>query len=110
MKVEDLIYFKDVYENLNERISKGITKGETTHFKILDNHFRWARRELTAIHGFGNHGKSSMALQLMLLKSVLMGRKWAIFSPENNPADFSTKIFQKCIMEVYLTNLRLKKK
>lgn len=97
MKVEDLIYFKDVYENLNERISKGITKGETTHFKILDNHFRWARRELTAIHGFGNHGKSSMALQLMLLKSVFDGRKWAIFSPENNPADF----FYQDISEMY---------
>lgn len=87
MEVEDLIYFHDVFANMEERISSGIHKGETTHFPILDEHFRWTRREVTVINGYGNHGKSTMAYQLMLMKSIFKGFKWAIFNPENSPAD-----------------------
>jgi len=97
LPIKDLIYFKDVYDNLEERLRKGIVKGETTHFPILDNHFRWRRGEVSVIHGYGNHGKSVMALQLMLMKSVFCGYKWAIFNPENSPADF----FYQDIAEMY---------
>lgn len=97
MPIKDLIYFKDVYDNLEERLSKGIVRGETTHFPILDNHYRWRRGEVSVIHGFGNHGKSVMALQLMLIKSVFCDYKWAVFNPENSPADF----FYQDIAEMY---------
>lgn len=98
MPVQDLIYFKDVWDNMQDRIDRGITKGETTHFKKLDNHFRWMRREVTVLNGYGNHGKSTMAYQLMLFKSVFCGYKWAIFNPENSPADF----FYQDIAEMYV--------
>lgn len=88
MPVKDLIYFKDVYENMEERLRNGINKGETTHFPILDNHFRWMRREVTIFNGYGNQGKTSMLLQLLLFQSVFKNYKWAIFNPENSPADF----------------------
>lgn len=87
MPVPDLIYFKDVSDNMKDRLKKGQVKGETTHFKVLDNHFRWMRTELTIIYGYGNHGKSAMAYQLMLIKSMMEGKKWVVFNPENSPAD-----------------------
>lgn len=95
MDVEDLIYFSDVYENLKEMRSRGVLYGETTHFQELDRRFRWARRELTVVHGYGNHGKSAFMLQLQLIKSVKEGKKWAIFSPEN----FPTEHFYKDILQ-----------
>lgn len=98
LPVKDLIYFKDVSENMKERIKKGITKGETTYFPILDNHFRWMRREVSVVHGYGNHGKSTMSFQLMLFKSVFEGKKWCIFNPENSPADY----FYQDIAEMYV--------
>ena len=88
LPIKDLIYFKDVYGNLEERLKNGVNKGETTHFPLLDNHFRWMRREVTIITGFGNAGKSTIALQLMLMKSIFFNYKWAVFNPENSPADF----------------------
>ena len=98
LEIKDLIYFKDVYDNLEERLRNGIVKGETTHFPNLDNHFRWMRREVTVVSGFGNHGKSTMILQLMLIKSIFNNYKWVIFNPENSPADF----FYQDILEMYL--------
>lgn len=98
MPIKDLIYFKDVYDNLEERLRNGINKGETTHFPVLDNHFRWMRREVTIIHGYGNHGKSCVALQLMLMKSIFCGYKWVVFNPENSPADF----FYQDVAEMYV--------
>ena len=98
MPVKDLIYFKDVYANLEERLKNGTVKGETTYFPILDDHFRWMRREVTIVQGFGNHGKSFLTLQLMLLKSIFCDYKWAVFNPENSPADF----FYQDLVEMYL--------
>lgn len=98
VEVKDLIRYKDVFENQEERIRNGESKGETTHFKILDRHFRWERRATTVMHGYGNHGKSAMLLQLMLLKSMYKGWKWVIFNPENAPAD---RFYQE-ISEMYL--------
>ena len=98
LPIKDLIYFKDVYDNLEERLRNGIVKGETTHFSELDNHFRWMRREVTIVQGFGNHGKSAKTLELMLLKSIFCNYKWAIFNPENSPADF----FYQDLVEMYL--------
>lgn len=97
MPVKDLIYFKDVYENMEERLRNGISKGETTYFPILDNHFRWMRREVTIINGFGNQGKTSMLLQLLLFQSIFKNYKWVVFNPENSPADF----FYQDIAEMY---------
>jgi len=87
LPVADLIYFNEVSNNMKNRIKSGIVRGETTYFPVLDNHFRWFRKEVTVIHGYGNHGKSAFAYQLMLIKSIMEGKKWVVFNPENSPAD-----------------------
>lgn len=69
----------DVYMN-------GYGAAETTFFPQVDPFFKWKKGDITLMSGIGNHGKSSFTLQLMLIKSIYNGDKWALFVPENMPA------------------------
>lgn len=88
LPAKDIIFLEDIKEDMLEQFDNGIEKGETTGYTKLDNHFRWLRGELTCMYGIGNHGKSSMLAQMMLIKSVMCGWRWAIFSPEQYPPTF----------------------
>jgi twinkle protein len=47
------------------------------------------RGELTLMHGVMNQGKSTMLMQICLIKAVKDNYKWAFFSPEQDPpSDF----------------------
>ena len=81
----------DVYLN-------GYGAAETTHFDEIDPHFKWKRGDITLISGIGNHGKSSFTLQLMLIKSIFNGDKWALFVPENMPS----KLFYSELTEMLI--------
>jgi hypothetical protein len=69
----------DVYLN-------GYGAAESTFFPQIDPIFKWKKGDITLMSGIGNHGKSSFTLQLMLIKSINNGDKWALFVPENMPA------------------------
>jgi hypothetical protein len=69
----------DVYKN-------GYGSAETTFFPQIDPIFKWKKGDITLMSGIGNHGKSSFTLQLMLIKSINNGDKWALFVPENMPS------------------------
>lgn len=90
LPLKDVIYLDAVREDMLKNFKSGLNIGETTHFKnSIDNHFRMKRGELNLFHGIGNHGKSTMLMQLLLVKSVKDDYKWAVFSPEQNPpSDF----------------------
>ena len=81
----DVIYLKDIREDMIQSYLKGDSKGETTYFNAIDPHWRWKRGEVNIMHGIPNHGKTTLMLQLMLIKSIKEGKKWGIFSPEQNP-------------------------
>jgi len=81
-----------------ENFKKGIVLAPTTHFTEMDKYFRWKKGEITLLTGYGNHGKSFFTLQMMLIKSIYDGWKWAIFSPENYPAND----FYDDIIEMYV--------
>lgn len=83
----DVVYIDDVRERMLYQFIHGKEKGTTTYFESIDPHFTWKRGEVTLMGGIPNHGKTTMLLQLMLIKSVKEGTKWAVFSPENSPAD-----------------------
>lgn len=97
VEVQDVIYFSQVFDSLMEMRTKGITKGESTHFPTVDNFYRWMRGEITCLYGFGNVGKSAFMTQLQLVKSVRDGYKWAVFSPENFPVEF----YYRDILQAY---------
>ena len=85
-KPADVIYGMDVYEAALDIYTQGYKSAETTEIPAIDPHFKLKRMELTVLTGVGNYGKSQFLNQLLIAKSVRSGLKWAVFSPENNPA------------------------
>ena len=93
--VDGVYFVEDIFDSMLDNFRKGIVLAPTTRFKDMDNYFRWKKGDITLCTGYGNHGKSFFMLQLMLTKSIWDGWKWAIFSPENYPAnDFYDDIIE----------------
>jgi hypothetical protein len=89
MPLKDVIYLDAVRDDMLAVFHNGRSRGETTYFETIDERFRFKRGELTLMHGIMNQGKSTMMMQLCLIKSVKDGYKWAFFSPEQDPpSDF----------------------
>lgn len=85
--VDGVYYLDDVFESMFKNFTDGIQLAPSTRFGEMDKYFRWKKGEINLCTGYGNHGKSFFMLQLMLTKSIYDGWKWAIFSPENYPAN-----------------------
>jgi len=83
--LEDVIYLNDIFPDMIKTFHSGDTQGETTYFPSIDERWRWCRGEITVMFGVANYGKTELILQLMLIKSLRDGYKWAVFSPENYP-------------------------
>lgn len=96
--VDGVYYLEDIFESMYEDFKKGVTLAPTTRFPDADEFFRWKKGDINLCTGYGNHGKSFFMLQLMLTKSIYDGWKWAIFSPENYPAND----FYNDIIEMYV--------
>lgn len=77
---------------MQKSFREGKERGSALHFPGFSDHFSWKAGEVSLWTGYNNQGKSETVLQLMLLKSVRDGWKWAVFSPENEPV---TEIFDQ---------------
>lgn len=86
-KLIDIIYASDVYDQACEIYLHGYQTAESTRVPMLDEFFKWKRGETTVLGGIGNYGKSHYLSFLQLTKSYFDGTKWAVFSPENFPAE-----------------------
>ena len=95
---KDVIYLDSVKDKIIYTYHNGSSRGETTHFNKIDEHWRWKRGELTLMHGIGNHGKSTMIYQLALIKAVKEGCRFGVFSPENMPEEE----FYKDLIHAYI--------
>ena len=84
---KDVIYLDSVRDSMLETFHSGRARGESTYFKMIDEHWRWKRGHLVLWHGIMNHGKSALLMQFCLIKSVKNDYKWAFFSPEQDPPD-----------------------
>jgi twinkle protein len=84
---KDIVYLDNVRNSMIEGFKTGKAKGETTHFLEWDDCWKWRKKEVTFVGGIGNIGKSTWFYQLCLLKAVKDGQKFAVFSPEQEPAD-----------------------
>lgn len=81
-----VIRLMDNWEEMERQYYEGKERGTTTFFPTLDPHFTFKKKELTIVSGMGNSGKTTFVMQLYLIQSVMVGTKWAIFSPENYPS------------------------
>jgi twinkle protein len=96
--VDGIYYLDNVFPQMLEKFRKGITLGDTTRFGEFDDYFRWKKGDVNVFVGYANAGKTTFLLQLMLTKSIYDGWRWAIFSPENYPAND----FYEDIIEMYV--------
>jgi twinkle protein len=85
--IDGVYYLEDIFPSMIENFKKGVELAPTTRFNTMDDFFRWKKGDINLFVGYGNHGKTFFALQLMLTKSIWDGWKWAVFSPENYPAN-----------------------
>jgi len=76
---------KDHKESLIHEYKFGKQKGLSTGYKTLDPYFNWMRGYTIAFNGFPSEGKTTFALNLAAISSVLYEFKWGIYSPENYP-------------------------
>ena len=96
--VSGIQYLGDIFPTMIENFRKGIQLSPTTRFKSVDEFFRWKKGDINLFSGYANYGKTTYVVQLMLIKSIYDGWKWAIFSPESYPAND----FYDDIVEMYV--------
>lgn len=87
VKAKDVMYGEDVKEKAMQIYDSGREEVMSWNIPLLDKHFKRRRKELTLLSGIGNYGKGLWSKYLMLLRSIKFGEKWAIFAPEDNPAE-----------------------
>jgi hypothetical protein len=75
--------FVDVMSTARAFYETGLGNGETTHWPCLDEHWTWLRKEITAITGYANQGKSRFILSVMLMKAAVSGWRFCVYVPEN---------------------------
>lgn len=85
--VSGIYFVEDIFQSMLANFRRGIQLAPTTRFGEMDDYFRWKKGDINLIVGYGNHGKSFFWLQVMITKSLYDGWKWAVFSPENYPAN-----------------------
>lgn len=98
IKPKDVIFGEDVKERallIYENGYEGVAKNGIDE---LDEYFKFKKGEITLVSGIGNYGKSTFLKYLLLVRAVKYGEKFALFAPEDNPADE----FYHDLVEVYI--------
>lgn len=85
--IEGVYYVEELFPSMLTNWKQGVPLAPTTRFDEMDNYFRWKKGDINLITGYANFGKTFFILQLMLTKSIWDGWKWAVFCPENYPAN-----------------------
>lgn len=96
--IDGVYYLEDIFPSMITNFKNGVQLAPTTRFGEMDDYFRWKKGDINLFTGYANWGKTFFVLQLMLTKSIYDGWKWAVFSPENYPAND----FYDDIVEMYV--------
>ena len=102
-KLQDVIYGEQVWEAAEALYDNGYDSAETTHIPQLDPFFKWKKGQITLTSGLANSGKSEFIEFIALVKSYFNGDKWAVYSPENYPADEWYFTFTERLLGMHLT-------
>lgn len=85
--VEGVYEIDDIFPSMLENFRNGVPLAPTTRFPETDEFWRWKKGDVGLFTGYANWGKTFYVLQMMLTKSIWDGWKWAVFCPENYPAN-----------------------
>ena len=110
VKIDGIYTVEDDWKQVRHYYLNGQDRGTTTYFPQIDNAWTWRRGEVTLVTGYNNEGKTTFLFQLALIKSLMDGSKFALFSPENFPAtdiwnDLIEMHIGKTVDRHYLGNL-----
>jgi hypothetical protein len=78
-----IIEFNDELNYLRKIRSGEIKTGSRLGFPAIDEYIRFKPANFNIVLGHANVGKTSMALYIMLLYSILHSKKWLVYSSEN---------------------------
>jgi hypothetical protein len=95
---KDVVYGTSVLDRAVDLLENGVPFIEGVGIPLLDDMFKFRRGEISLLSGHGNHGKSSIMKYMMLCHAAIHGRKFAIFPPEDNPAE----MFYHDLVEILL--------
>lgn len=84
-RVKDVIYGESVKEKAIHIYDHGYEKVKGLGIPEIDELFKFKKGEISCLSGIGNYGKSSFLKYLLLMRVILFGEKFALFSPEDNP-------------------------
>jgi len=84
---KDVVFGKDVWDNALKIYNQGYEKVKGINCPEFDQYFKSKKGEITLLSGHGNYGKSSVFKWMLLCRILLYGEKYALFSPEENPAE-----------------------
>ena len=87
VKIEGIFTISDVTESMLNSYRNGQNRGEKTGIPEIDKAWTWRTKEVNLWTGYQNEGKSLFLNQLALIKAIISGWKFAVFSPENFPLD-----------------------
>lgn len=96
--VEGVYEIDDIFPSMLKNFKSGVPLAPTTRFPETDTYWRWKKGDVALYTGYANWGKTFYILQMMLTKSIWDGWKWAVFCPENYPAND----FYDDIIEMYV--------
>lgn len=87
VKPKDVIYGVDVKDKAMDLYHKGYDKLDPIGIDSIDLHYKMKRGEITLFTGHGNMGKTTLVNYILLCRALIFKEKFAIFSPENQPAE-----------------------
>jgi hypothetical protein len=87
IRPKDVIFGEDVKENALNLYRNGFEKLEGIGVDELDTYFKFKRGEISLLTGIGNYGKSSFLKWYLVMRILLHKEKFALFAPEDNPAE-----------------------
>jgi len=85
--VEGIYEVDDLFPTMLENFKRGVQLAPSTRMPQTDEYWRWKKGDINLITGYANAGKTNYIIQMMLIKSIWDGWKWAVFCPENYPAN-----------------------
>ena len=86
IRPKDVIFGEDVKHGALSIYDNGYESVEALGIPDLDDFFKSKKGEITLLSGIGNYGKSSFLNWYLICRMVKFNEKFALFSPENNPA------------------------
>jgi hypothetical protein len=86
VRPKDVIFGEDVKEEALNIYENGYESVNGVDIPVLDDYFKMKKGELTLLTGIGNYGKSTFMKWYLLLRVLKFGEKFALFAPEDNPA------------------------